>query len=570
MIASRLVVILTDMANTAAADDTIRLALACAVRPLSIRFAVPAHLEESLSAVEASVFFYDEAHGLEAVLPFLSNETHFLLLSGAYAFAPRWDALLLQALRPLGAKALLTGCMRPCALTAQKDRSSAEDAPTIRLPKLSRDLSALRKNLDELKNQSSENRARTAHPTVRFSQKELLVSEAYLPALKENPDENTVAIGRGMPLVCAQAPVKTLLVDPALLMGPVSFLLDAELNPSTLSMAAYVSGYSVHALHRAWLWPTREPPSRYLIRPDSSVLPGSTVARFEQLLGYRYGQMRIAGKAAMGLFIPEDTYPQRMPNRLRLIHKARLLRMHLQETHMPLMVSAFIDLPSPRNAPAFYTLRFGFLRRISSLPLLLYTGGSQERMLRASFPNTQSYPDHGLLPRSLLAEGMTENQLFARSKPLLMLHAAQKRVEFTHVAWLDMDTLPHPICPEAAPALHSLMDDRIHLATVNGLPDGSFLVIPVQYLPSIAKWTLSITQLDAELKRDFSEEMLWQRLFQKKSEWFAIHPMPRRRLLFLSLFERELLSHAISAQLDDLPAVYRPEIAPKSTSSKEN
>ncbi|MDD6144130.1 MAG: hypothetical protein PUD16_11635, partial [bacterium] len=44
--------------------------------------------------------------------------------------------------------------------------------------------------------------------------------------------------------------------------------------------------------------------------------------------------------------------------------------------------------------------------------------------------------------------------------------------------------------------------------------------------------------------------------FMKKPEWFAIHRMPRKKLLFLSLFDRELLSHSLAAQLADLPAPY--------------
>ena len=215
--------------------------------------------------------------------------------------------------------------------------------------------------------------------------------------------------------MCAEGPIKTLVIDPDLLMGPISFLRECDLTPSTLSLAAYVAGYAVYALHEPWLWPIREPDKRFLIRPSADVLPGSTMARFEQLLGFHYGQPHTTGKAAMGLFIPEDTYPQRMPGNLMLEQKLRLARLKLKEAHLPLMVSAYTDLPSARNSPAFYTLRFGFLRRIASLPLLLFTGGSQERALRASFPNTLNYPTHGLLPNELLAEGMTPAQHFARS-----------------------------------------------------------------------------------------------------------------------------------------------------------
>jgi len=552
MIASRLLLILSPPLDADEAQRTIRRAMENASRPLGLRFAVPDQLQDALSALPETCpfLFYRAAVGLEALLPLLTDETHFLLLSGEHAFSPRWDASLLRTFHALGKRALLTGSMRPWDANPAV---SVEDAPTQRIPKLGSDLSALRKSLAQRGAQAVQS---IPHPSVRFHAKPVSGSEAFLPAFKESLDDGAVAIGRGLPLICAKGPVKTLLIDPALLMGETSFLKECELRPETLSLAAYVAGYAIFALHEPWLWPVRELPVRKLIRPDANVLPGTTVSRFEQLLGFHYGQLHSVGKAAMGLFGPEDTYAQQMPAALRIKQALRLARLSWKETHMPLLVSAFIDLPAPRNSPAFYTLRFGFLRRIASLPLLLYTGGSQERALRSVFPNTQSYPDHGLLPLSLLQEGMNPSQHFTRSKPLLMLRSAKKRVEFTHVAWVDMDTLAHPVCTDAVPDLHSLMDDRIHLATVDGIPDASFLVIPVKYLPSIARQTLSITQLDAELHRDFSEEMLWQRLFHKKPDWFAIHPMPRRRLLFLSLFDRELLSASLRAHLTDLPKPY--------------
>lgn len=552
MITSRLLLVLSLPLDADGAQRTLRRAMENAARPLGLRFAVPSEWQPILSEMPESFsfLFYDVKNGLEALLPLLTDETHFLLLSGEHAFAPKWDLRLLRAFHALGRHALITGSMRPWN---EEPSDFVQDAPTRRLPKLGSDLAALRKSLA---NRSMPDQQAIPHPAVHFHAKTICGSEACLPAFKESLDDSAIAIGRGLPLVCAKGPVKTLLIDPALLMGETVFLKECELKPETLSLAAYVAGYTIYALHEPWLWPIHELPARKLARPDATVLPGTTVARFEQLLGFHYGQQHSVGKAAMGLFGPEDAYEQQMPLALRIKQAARSARLRWKEEHMPLLVSAFVDLPSPRNSPAFYTLRFGFLRRISSLPLLLYTGGSQERALRSSFPNTQSYPERSLLPLSLLQEGMHPAQHFARSKPLLMLRSAKKRVEFTHVAWLDMDTLAHPVCTDAVPDLHSLMDDRIHLATVDGIPDASFMVVPVKYLPYIARETLSITQLDAELHRDFSEEMLWQRLFHKKPDWFAIHPMPRRRLLFLSLFDCELLSASLRAHLGDLPKPY--------------
>lgn len=542
MVLSRLLMILFPPLDAQGAAATVRRALESAARPLALRFALPASLRSAAElAPQADLLFYDDEKGLEGVPALLTDEASFLCLMGSHAFTPKWDSALLRMQKELGRRVLLTGSLTAGSCPQSAAPAFIENAPTLRLS-----LAALREAMPEL-----QKRRQSPVPSAQSEKR----AEVCLPALRNLPDQaNHMSIVRGLPLVCAKEPVKTLLIDPALLFGPVSFLREATLAPDTLSLAAYLTGYPVYVLPQPVLFPLSDPPPRLLSRPAPEALPGTTLARFEQLLGFRFGQRKAIGKTAMGLFGAEDTYAQRMPVSTVLSQKARAARLKWQERCMPLMVSAFIDLPSAVHSPAFYQLRFGFLRRIESLPLVLYTGGEQERALRAAFPNTHSYPAQHLLPRSLMAEGsMQPQEHFARSKPLLMLRAAKRQLEFSHIAWVDMDLLPHPICPDAVPDLEGLMDDRIHIATVNGVPDASFLVVPAELLPRVAKTVLSITHLDAELKRGCSEALLWERMYAMHPEWFAIHPMPARRLLFLSAFDRTLLSQSLQTLLSDLP-----------------
>lgn len=561
MITSRLLVVLCFACHGDEMRETIDRALENAVRPTALRFAVP---DMALGDEwPQGTLLFRAGDGWQDVERLMTDETHFLLLGAPYAFAPRWDALLLRQMRALGARALLTGSLTPCQPRVSM-ADSAENEPTVRLSGLGGGLAALRKSLAQGRREDMPIPA----PKTRFGAGSPSVSQPCLPALLEALGEERMRIGRGLPLVCAASPVRTLLVDPALLAGSVSFLRDCDLNPSTLSLAAYVSGYVPYALHEPWLWPTREPARRELARPGEQVLPGTTLARFEQLLGFHYEGRHPVGKAAMGLFTSADTYEQRMPLPLQMTQRARAATMRVRETRMPLLVSAFVDLPSPVHSAAFYRLRFGFLRRVESLPLVMYTAGEQERALRAAFPNCQSYPERHLLPRTLLQSGMQPEAYFGRSKPLLVLRAAQRQPEFSHAAWVNMDVLPHPVCPQAVPDFGPLTDDRVHLATVGGIPDGSFWVAPVKLLPAIARETLAITQFDAELKRGLDETLLWERLFFKHPDWFAIHRMPRRGLFFLSCFDHGLLSASLRAQLSDLPEPYLGEQV-SSTSEEE-
>ncbi|MDD3337152.1 MAG: hypothetical protein PHI98_16845, partial [Eubacteriales bacterium] len=202
---------------------------------------------------------------------------------------------------------------------------------------------------------------------------------------------------------------------------------------------------------------------------------------------------------------------------------------------------------------------FEYLKALENLPLYLYTGGSQERALRASFPNARSYPDNALLPRTLLSSGMTEEQWMKRNKAFLMERTARQHPDFTHIAWVDMDILNYPICPQILPDFSEMMDDRIHLATIDGLPDASFLMTPIHCLSMLCREVASITQLDAEMGRDLSEETLLQRIFSQHPDLFALHPMPRRRLLFYEGFDPQVLDEKKKALLKERKPVYRAE-----------
>ncbi len=561
MFTARILVILSPPVTAEAAAETISRAVETAVRPAGLRFAVPHTMTQRLNGLPEGVepLFYDAAQGVSGVVPCLTEETHFLFLTGPHAFNPRWDASLYAQWRQFDKHTLLTSSITPSP--APSSGAFSDSAPTIRVPAVSSNrLSALRKLTPALQKRSISLPDDAPHgilPHLRHSKPAAVCrSQAHLPALKDVQEDGGILLGRGLALVCAAGPVKTLVIDPCFLFGPVVFLLEGEsLDADFLSLTAYLTGYTVYALSEVFAWPLHTQPQNTLRLP-ADALPGTTLARFEQLLGFHSALRRCDAKTAMGLFGHEDAYPQRMPPKLLVKHKTRLACMNLLETHMPLLVSAFIDLPNPRVEAAFYLLRFGFLRRIQSLPLLLYTGGSQERALRAAFPHTQSYPDQKLLPKTLLQSGMKPEEYFARSKTLLMYKAAKRQVEFTHAAWVDMDILPHPICAQAVPDFKSMMDDRIHIATVNGIPDPSFVVVPVDRLPSLAQLAQSITQLDAELKRGFSEPLLWERLFHRKPQWFAIHPMPRRRLLFMTAFDPQLLTQTVRPFLKDLPKPY--------------
>ncbi|WP_412386373.1 hypothetical protein [Holdemanella sp.] len=112
-----------------------------------------------------------------------------------------------------------------------------------------------------------------------------------------------------------------------------------------------------------------------------------------------------------------------------------------------------------------------------------------------------------------------------------------------------MDTLKHPICPQAEPDFTPLMDGRIHLATVNAIPDLSFVMVPVELLKPLCRLTVNLTQVDDELKRGFSEVTLWRPADPSMPELVLSASHAEKHLLFLTGFDPASLDERYRALL---------------------
>ena len=75
------------------------------------------------------------------------------------------------------------------------------------------------------------------------------------------------------------------------------------------------------------------------------------------------------------------------------------------------------------------------------------------------------------------------------------------------------------------------------------------MLVPAELLKPLCRLTLNLTQVDDELKRGFSEAALWQRLIHQHPDWFCLHPMPKKHLLFLTGFDPLLLDERYRALL---------------------
>lgn len=486
---NRILVTLTNMPGEGAALRTVAWALKQAGSPAGLRFALSRRYEKAvmeqmqeLGLSEDAVEFFGERGGLANAADHLGDATHFLSLEGEYAFSPRWDFQLLTRYDKIPVRGAL--------MTAMLGDDNGRTVP-----------------------------------------------QAYLPALAEEFGEEGVRLQKGLPLVCSLAPVPTLVVNPAFLMGRRELLGQMDLRPGTLSFAAYVAKVPVYALDIAPLWPVGARMHQYLNRPAKDVLPGTAIARFEEMAGFRYEQKKAGLRTNWGLFTLENTYPQKHPAKKWDVGKLLGLG---KTREQPMLLTAFVDIPECRRPAIHYALRFGFLMNIAAMPLYAYCSGVLDRQLHNMYPNARIYPASNLLPQEYLRKGMRKKDWFGRNKFLLMERTARQHPEMGYVAWVDMDTLRHPICPDAVPDFSHLMDRYVHIATVDGIPDPSFIFCPTWAAQELAKETAYRTQLEMDLGKDLSVESLLFHLKNKFPNLIRCHPMKKRNLLFLTGFAPEL------------------------------
>lgn len=503
MLEWRILIAAMELRSPEESAHIIKSAIQNAAKPTRLLFSLPMacqpqDAQDELTALidtlpRGDVRFFGEGEGVKAAVTPRSGATHVLLLRGAYQFDKGWDRVLIDRWeRCQSPSAVLTGAISPLS--------------------------------DPYKPQ------------------------CFLPALTGEFFGEGAILGLGVALVCSQAPVRTLLVNPNLIFARHAFFLNIPQETSTLSFACFAANVRVFALDRAVLYPLQAPRERRICRPPVRYLPGGSLDRFEKRVGFDPDTRTVGQKARWGYFDTDTAYPQALSPAATLKETAlRPLKQH--KMRRLLMVSALVELPEPERQPLHYLTRFDYLRAIAGLSLIIYASGRFERSLRARFPSTLSYPERGLLPYDTRLAPMPPRAYFQRGKLPLLKRTLDVYSGYTHAVWVNADLLGHPICPQAGCDLRHLMDDKVHMATVDGCPDCSMLVVPAGHIKLLAREAVAINQLDVEMKLELSELSLINRLIAKFPDLFTLHPMSKRGMLLLTGFDSETLTRKEQALL---------------------
>ncbi len=237
---------------------------------------------------------------------------------------------------------------------------------------------------------------------------------------------------------------------------------------------------------------------------------------FEKFTGISFARRETEVKSRLGLRTEEGRYSVQLP----LAEGARQRLRRRQEAEGPRVMLATALGTHPMRPPLAVQLKLlENLAELRRLPLCCYCPPEMEALLRKFLPNTYARGEK---------EGAAyDNEaFFLTAKPYFISQAAQQFPHYSHYGWIDTAYLSHPIYRDAVFLWNALADERIHLATVDGKPDTSLILMP----RSKVGWLLAMASV---LKTDPSrgDTGLFECLKDTYPDMFMLHPMEKKRTL---------------------------------------
>lgn len=491
-------------------------ALKTARQPRAIRFAVPESIAKTISKPETLIYGYDIRNPFVSLAAQLTDETFFLTVGCSVRFCKGWDSKIENAYHQIRAeKKLLTG-----SFWINESGNYPQNGKYIR------------------------RRGQSGSDDMNV-QEAVTLLEACLPALQYDEYQKLV-FTEGMPIVNQIKPLRTPLINSSFCYGPILFLQTANLSYHSFSYIARFYEYQAFAIQFSpFVWIKNEEPV-YFQRPAGG-MGSHMISLFEQELQVDFEHKRI-GSATQNGFYPALCKPEleySYAERVKAVKND--LYQYWTESFYPLCVTAVTDIQSSTNDSETLAQSVAFLENLKHLPLLIFTGGETESIVRKRSAKSERFPDLKL--RLLQCEGMSSQNFFDYTKVFLLLTAAETRKEYSHFCWVDPDTLPYPLHELTTPDFSHLMDNRIHIAAVNRILDPSCIIVPRELLPYLKNEVLYIVKKEERQSRDYSEEKLWQQIYNDNHRCFTIHEMTKKKLLFLTTLNRKQISKQLQIQL---------------------
>ena len=358
-------------------------------------------------------------------------------------------------------------------------------------------------------------------------------------------EDGSVCFHRGTPLRYAERPLRSAFIHPDFCFAPAGFFREMLEEDGPLFLAAFRRKWEVYTLHRPLLHALYDMPvpSCPPFLAEEGAVPG--LIRFEKRFSLRFSSRQLSAMARQGVFTADLTFPVHVPYAVRAQEALREV-MGARRKSSPLCVTAFLSLPLPgANLREQYLCWFGYLSGLKNLPLLCYGDGETTRLIVPRHPNVLEYkrryglPIEGDIPPE---EAMNFIRL---CKPFILAQSREKFLHHSHYIWMDFGYLRYPVYERAAIEWDNLCGDTITLATVDGEPDLSMLVVPDRLVLTLCREIAALCNSRRNAGQPLPlESELWRTLMAEHPDWFRTVALPGpRELLTLTMMSREEEAH---------------------------
>ena len=355
-------------------------------------------------------------------------------------------------------------------------------------------------------------------------------------------EEGRLCFHKGMPLRYAASPVRSAFLHPDFCFAPSAFFRDWSEEPGPRFLAAFRRKWEVYTLHK----PVLHMMGEAFVPPCGVRSEDGPFSRFETRFSLKFATRQLSAMARQGVCAADRACPMHVPYAVRAQEAVRDL-LSRRSKLAPLCVTAWVP---QQEQPAYmleeYMCWFRHLSRLKALPLLCFAEGAMAKRVSLMHPNMLDYKArYGLQARG--SSRWRGTKTYARlSKAFLLAQAREKFLHHTHYIWMDFSYQRYPIYERAAFEWGNICQDKITLATVEGMPDLSMIAVPDERVLTLCReLTALCEQYLQDEERLPEEEEIWLRMMVEHPDWFCTVEMPGRRELFtMTMMSREEEAHA--------------------------
>ena len=369
--------------------------------------------------------------------------------------------------------------------------------------------------------------------------------DAVCPVAVEGFDgEGRLCFHRGTPLRYAKAPQRSAFIHPDFCFAPSAFFREMLEETGPMFLRAFRRKWEVYTLHRPLIhmqWDT--PLEECAVAPGEEGCGG--LSRFEKRFSLKVSTRQLSAMARQGVFTADLTFPTHVPYVVRAQEALREVAGKRSKVS-PLCVTAFLTLPVTReNMQEQYMCWFGYLTKLKNLSLLCYGDGESVRRIAPLHPNVLEYKRRYGLP--VEGEVAPEDALnyMKLSKMFILAQSREKFLHHSHYGWIDFGCLRYPVYERAALDWENICTDQIMMATVDGEPDTSMIMVPDERLLTLCREISALCDGAVAAEGRLPEEAaLWKKLMDEHPDWFQLVEMPgRRELMTMTMMNREEEAH---------------------------